>query len=67
MVQFHPIVLALYLLHSSRMNISKPGRIDEDHSIVIYHFFLFTLVIFSPTSVVMRNFLVYGPIKDQVL
>jgi len=40
---------------------------DGDHSIVVFYLVsLFTLVIFSPTSVAMGNFLVHEPIKGQV-
>ena len=69
MVQFQSIVLDVYLpLHLSGMNVFKPRRIDGDHSIIVFNLIsLFTLVIFSPTLVVMGNSLVYGPIKGQVI
>ena len=48
-------MLALYLpLHSSGINVFKPGRIDDDYSIVVFYLVsLFILVIFSLTSVVV--------------
>ena len=67
-IQFLPIVFAFYLpLHSSKMNVFKPERIDRDqYSLVsLCNFFICVICFnfcFSPTSVVMRKVLEYEPI-----